>query len=237
MERRKSLITNKIAEYNQGYTLTDIKMLLLSMDPQAISQLLNQPFVDILNKDGAPFSDKLLNYPGVYCGTHINSDGAALSVRQAVRLANVLIRPDSIKRILKDHNQFVKGHTEEALPLIGQSWRTLLRSIDAWMEIDESEREDGEEDKECIQGDTARRAAEELHKEKYDKPIPWNSVYVGWGANPASRLAAHKRCTSMIFTNLVPSSPVTGLYINNAMNWLLYDLFGTKVNFSRRVIF
>jgi hypothetical protein len=222
MKQRVSRITKKRADYNQAFTVRDIKVLLLSMDTEAIDQ---KNFVDILAVSGVPFPDTELNCSGIYAGMHVNSeDDSALTVGQALRVAKVLSRPGSVAKVLKRHKQFAQSHTATALTMMGQTWKTLLG--DRWhdfeeledeiesseedddddeyneeVKVDDEEEEDDEEDEgdeDFIPPPSQGRTPPPLPlDDRLDEKMPWSPIYVGWGLNPSSRLSAHKRRLSL----------------------------------------
>jgi hypothetical protein len=71
----------------------------------------------------------------VYVGAYFHKDGSTITLRDAIRLANVLLHPDSISKAL---NQIPMGHrTSQAANMLGEHIKKELEEMRMWTDVDE----------------------------------------------------------------------------------------------------
>ena len=167
----------------------NVKKILLKCTPQTLGLLTSTKFEDILPSN-PHLPDIQYPYPGVYgTGMFIHADGTAPSIRDCIRVANIILRPQSIKKVFE--GQWLGGITKRGLRLYGMKLRERLGSIDCWLDVDElleeievldDSEEDDDDDSDYIPEETDDRyqslsIPNTLKDAKFDARFPWTSVY------------------------------------------------------------
>lgn len=179
----------------KGYTPKDIKTILLQLHRDALPLLSTETFDIIVDsKDILP--DPKIPYSGVYIGSYLHEDGSCPSVRDIVRITNVLLNGEELTEVIEP--LVLGGKTEEAVERVGTCWKESLGELGLWRTISEfgkrgrtvSYDEDDEEQIE-VRGEGA--VPLELRYPKFSIPFPFTPYYVGYGKKPSHRWTAHRR--------------------------------------------
>ena len=187
--------------YHRQFTLRNIKTVLLELHIDTLP-LLTGSLYEIVLKTQSSLPDRELPYAGVYIGSYVHKNGTGPSVRDIVRLANVLMSPDAILSIIEPAT--LGDQTIEAVKMLGRCWKKTLKDMKLWRNVrevdgvtedsDDSEGSEGEED---IKGEGAVPLS--LRFEKFSTEFPYSPYYVGYAKSPTSRWSDHQRCTSLFF--------------------------------------
>ena len=168
-------------------TALDVKILLFQLHPQALNLLCKHRFDEFFPTPVSPFPDPSKPYPGVYIAGFLDH-GKGMTVRDAIRLANVFLDSHNLKRVMypvKPGDSHL-GAAEE----IGTAWKAILSGMELW-------REDFEEfgfllnENDVIPSDVP----EQLQDDHYQVLFPYSPVYVGYSTDPQRRFTFHKSCT------------------------------------------
>jgi hypothetical protein len=190
-------------------TSTDVKALLIYLDPDLIPILTSSMLTQILRLK-APLTDPMKDYPGVYIGGFMMGK-RELNVGEMVRLGNILVHPKRTKAILKFWGQWGRKTTLRSSKALGEAWRKMFVEMGVWRDLTEVEVSDDEEefedefDDESDESDEDDEDDEEeeevigeglaipegFNRGEYIKSPPYSPLYVGYGVSPKARLKAH----------------------------------------------
>jgi hypothetical protein len=85
--------------HQKTITVRDIKTILVDLDVNLVPLLTGEPYSSIIGN--AAFPDRENVYTGVYVGAYHHEDGTGPSVRDIVRIANILQKEKSILGIIE----------------------------------------------------------------------------------------------------------------------------------------
>jgi hypothetical protein len=210
IKTRQSPISSKVVHVDDA-TASNIKKILLKCTPQTLQLLTSERLEDIIPSH-PHLPDIQYPYPGVYAGMYLHADGTAPSIRDAIRVANIIIRPAALREIFE--GMWLGVTTKRGLKLYGYKLRERLTSIESWHEVDEfgleeievmdePGEEDDSDDPDYISEETAGNEKypplpipNHLKDPKFDGRFPWTSVYVGYTKDFNRRKKVHASSNS-----------------------------------------
>jgi hypothetical protein len=77
--------------------------------------------------------DKELPYAGVYIGSYVHKDGTGPIVRDIIRLAKILMKPEAILSIIEP--SILGESTIEAVVILGKYWKATLKQMGLWRNV------------------------------------------------------------------------------------------------------
>jgi hypothetical protein len=216
LQSRKTPIPtiHSTAHHLRVHTHTQIKRILLQFHPRAVELLSKCAIEEILTTKPTPFPETEKSFTGVYIGGYLHADCSGLSIRDVVRLANVLLDKEKIMDIL---DGISPGYsTFKAARKLGESWRDSCRQLGLWADVNEvegnaefTEDEDEDEEDEEVEDpeeedeepqssqvdlesdDESAAGPRELQSKSFSRPFPFSPCYVGYGKTPDSRIKDH----------------------------------------------
>jgi hypothetical protein len=174
-----------------GATALNIKKILLQCTPETLQLLTTERFEDILPSH-PHLPDVPYPYPGIYAGMFVHTDGSAPSIRDAIRVANIIVRPAAWNVLFE--GTWLGKITKRGLVLYGNKMKERLRSIGMWEDVDElaieeievmDDPEDDSDDSDYIPEELAGNPVplpipNLLKAASFEERYPWLSVYVGY---------------------------------------------------------
>lgn len=134
--RTSPIPNSKKPTWLQAHRKEHVKRLLLFVERDLVPTLANN-FATIFATDGPPLPHPKRDYPCVYAGTYLHEDGSEMSVRDVIRLANVLCRPSITMAILESYGQFMGPGTAKGAKMFGDAWKQILKERDLWENVEE----------------------------------------------------------------------------------------------------
>ena len=148
--------------------LRNIKKILVQFHPDALDSIMTDDFPTKFRKSRmqatvSPFpdQDEKMSYPGVYVGGFLHADGTPPTLRDIVRVTNIILNEDHLESILQEHgatihreNPTEPRNLKRSFKKLGYCWRLILKNMGAWVKVnelaeeEEEEEEDGEEEQE-----------------------------------------------------------------------------------------
>lgn len=143
-----------------------------------------RPFEDILSADPSPFPVTSKSYSGVYLGGFVHKDGTGLTLRDAVRLANVMMSTRSLRTAVDGCT--VGDGTLAAAKKLAKSWARTLEDVGLWMAIEQNSDAEWDDVKEHTlesdDGDADGPPA--LASKSFSVPFPLSPMCVAMGGLP-----------------------------------------------------
>jgi hypothetical protein len=116
----------------------------------------------------------------------VNHERQNMSVRDAVRIANVLTDESLLRRVL--YPSFPGEHTVEAAQSVGKAWKDMCVEMHLWKTVREFVADEEEDDSEIH----VAEAPEALRGQEWDVDFPWIPFYVGYSKRPSGRWVKHQ---------------------------------------------
>ena len=116
----------------------DIKTILFQLSPLALDLLTSQPFHEISSLKRTPLPDPSKHFPCIYMSSFIEETPIGtkgMCVRDAIRIANVLINTNKLERVLAPVT--AGPETWIAARDVGRAWKRTLEDMDLWLDVDE----------------------------------------------------------------------------------------------------
>jgi hypothetical protein len=219
--------------YQKNFSVREIKTILIDLDVNVVPLLTGQLYSTV--QANAAFPDQENVYTGVYVGSYLHKDGTGPSVRDVVRIANILRREKSILGVIEPLKLGEK--TIEAAKMLGECWKHTLEEIDSWVQVSEvdnySDSEDGDEMSQEIPEEEPRGEGSvpfALRFACFAVDFPYTPYYVGYGKTPETRWAEHKRRTMPSIPLMIVSRGRNGVLssLNHVVNWIIDYIFPSE---------